>query len=284
MMSFTDRFFSTSHFRKGVTKLGQIFQACGFDLNPPPLKITKYTVESSRWPDHYKPLKIAAASDFHVGSTHVPLSYLESVVEKINTLKADIILLPGDFLNSPYGGDGIYIEPKQIAAVLGKLKAPLGVYAALGNHDHYEDPAGMCDALEANGIDVLYNQSILVSRDGQIFNLVGIGDATTGNANCKMAFSRVNSEIPTIAMCHNPITTHEISEVVVTVAGHTHGHQYKLPFIKQPVLGCPDYDLARGKTVKNGSSVIVSSGIGTSLVPFRNVAPEIVELNISAPS
>lgn len=281
MFGVTDKLLRSSAFWTSLRRTGHLLTKMGINPKPPEMQTVRYTLHSEEWPQSHGSLKIALASDFHVGSTHMPLDRFEEVIESLQSLNADITLLPGDFLNSPYGSDGGYVPPVEIAARLKDLSAPLGVYSVLGNHDIYEDPQGMNSALFNVGIDDLLNQSRVVDRPAGAFNIVGVGDATTGYSDCKAAFAQAASDLPTIALCHNPISVHDMPKIAAAVAGHTHGGQFKLPFLSKKTLGCSDGSLLYGQTLsKAGTPVIVTSGLGTSLLPFRNVAPEIVEITL----
>ena len=281
MYSLSDRFFCSGRLWKAVAAFGRAAESCGLNLSPPPLQITEYKLSSERWPQHYKPLKVAIASDFHVGCLTAGPAAVEDVVSRINALQPDVILLPGDFLNSPYGHDGVYIEPAVVGDIFGKLQAPCGVHAVLGNHDIYEDPDGLWCSFKKNGINIMHNESAMVNREGGKFSVAGVGDYTTGHQDCEKAFLEAMGASPVVALAHNPMSAYFMPKgIVASVSGHTHAKQFKIPGIKQPTLRCPDEGLAYGISQKNTNPVIVTSGIGTSLVPYRNVAPEIVLLTI----
>ncbi len=285
MPAFSDIFFQSSRLTNAAFHFGKAVHSMGLiNMMPPPLEVKEYKLISARWPSHYKPLKIAMAADFHVGCLAVGLDDVRNYVERINALEADIILLPGDFLNSPYGHDGVYVEPKEIAAAFEGLHAPCGVHAVLDNHDIYEDPR-ICDSLRNVGINVLVNNSVIVHGTGQEFRLVGVHYETMedNHSHCKRAFSTAKDNLPIIAMCHNPVSIHGMPEgLVAAVAGHTHAQQFKIPGVKNMILDCHDKGLDYGYVERRGNPLIVTSGLGTSVMPFRNVAPEIVEITINA--
>ena len=279
--SFSQRVMDSPLLWTAIRRAGDFAQACGLDTRPPPLKITRYTIASPAWPDGHKPFRVAMAADFHAGCTSITLEELNKVAGEMNALKADIIFMPGDFVNSAHGSDGVYIEPAAIADVLGSLSAPQGVFAVLGNHDIYEDPQGMVRQFRKKFIRVLFNEAVVAGENGMRFNLVGVGDCTTGNARSKEAFRDIDPALPVIAMCHNPYSIHEMPRgIVAAVAGHTHGTQFRIPGIRQPIQGCPDSGLDYGMIRRDGKPIIVTGGIGTSTIPFRNHPPEIVEISI----
>ena len=107
-------------------------------------------------------LRIAVLSDLHIGSPHVGLDKLRTIVEKTNAEQADLVVLLGDFVTGGPNGRraGGFVEPELTAAELKKLHAPLGVYAVLGNHDWWYDGDRVGKALTAVGIPVLENKAV----------------------------------------------------------------------------------------------------------------------------
>jgi predicted MPP superfamily phosphohydrolase len=271
-----------------------------YEIEPNWLKTTTYDISSSHWPQQEPPLSVAVASDFHVGSPNVTLQHLPTLVDKINALKADVIVLPGDFLTMT-GNDrvigGSYVPPEEIAAALKNLKAPLGVYAVLGNHDVYNDPEGMKRALEGVGIRVLDNDSAHVKSALYDFWVAGLADDTTQKPDWNATRAKIpalagNGEnkfiAPTILIMHDPGSVLDVDgspqfSPIVSVAGHTHGGQF-LPFLDKyfgnPVTRAPVKYLY-GHFSEPGRELVVTSGLGESVVPLRlGARPEIIKLKI----
>jgi predicted MPP superfamily phosphohydrolase len=256
-------------------------------------RTTAYRVKSVSWPGHYQPLKIAIAGDFHVGCPAVGLETLADIVADINALKADIVLLPGDFLNSVEGLyclNGIYIDPDALAATFSKLEAPFGVFSVLGNHDWNNAPAHLRYRLEKIGICVLENEATQISINGDPLWITGIGDDSTGHADLSRTFAQVCGTAPVIAMCHSPATFLDIQSYAgfrpaLTVAGHTHGGQICLPLVgalMKPNARVP-WRYFYGHVREDDCDLVVTSGIGTSIFPLRvGMMPEIVSLDLAA--
>ncbi len=122
-------------------------------------------------------LRIAVLSDLHIGSPHVGLDKLRTIVERTNAEQPDLVVLLGDFVTGGPNGArwGGFVEPEQTAAELKKLRAPLGVFAVLGNHDWWYNGHRVGNALTDVGIPVLENRAVHV---GHIW-LVGIADYWT---------------------------------------------------------------------------------------------------------
>lgn len=251
-------------------------------------------LDSAGWPEDHKDLKIAVAGDFHVGCPAVGLDDLAEIVHDLNAMQADVIVLLGDFLNSVEGyrfSNGEYVDPELIAEVLAGLKAPHGVFTVLGNHDWKNDGKGLRRALERHGITVLENDATKIEISGNPIWLTGIDDDSTGHADLAGTFSQVSGNAPVITLCHDPANFLEIKEYphvkpVVTLAGHTHGGQIRIPVLGLNT-GEPDgrvpYRYFYGNVRENDRDMIVTSGLGTSKIPVRIASlPEIIELTIGS--
>ncbi|MDR0777160.1 MAG: metallophosphoesterase [Azonexus sp.] len=232
------------------------------------------------------PLTIAVAADLHVGSPHAGLPMLRRVVDQLNASQPDLILLPGDFMTRGVPG-GETIEPAAIAGELARLKAPLGVYATLGNHDWGYDGEQVRQALQKVGITVLENAAVALPTAAGSLWLVGIGDDMTGHARPDQAFAQVPAAAPLIVMMHDPANAPDLpARALVAFAGHTHGGQVRLPFIGALITpGRSPRRHAGGWIPDAPVPTFVTVGVGTSILPLRfNCPPETVVLHLSAPS
>lgn len=254
-----------------------------FFVEPEWMRFKDYHFTSPKWPKEAKPLRIAYASDFHVGCPSVGMEEMAHVVEKINALDADIILLGGDYLSHVLLGQTF--TPEEIAAVFAPLSAPLGVYSVLGNHDWWRADQGMAlwTALEANGVKVLENSAVKITQDGFSFWLSGMADDSTRTPDYSKAMSFVADDDPVIMLAHDPASFMEIGErPVLTICGHTHGGQVVIPYISPIVIpGRAPLKYAYGHIQEQGRDMIVSSGLGTSVLPVRfGRRPEILTIEV----
>jgi hypothetical protein len=103
-------------------------------IEPNRLTINPATLEIPAWPAGFENCKIVALSDLHVGSPHVTLDKLRQIVQRTNEQNPDLIVLLGDYVIQGVIG-GTFVEPEVFAEALKDLRAPLGIYAVLGNHD-----------------------------------------------------------------------------------------------------------------------------------------------------
>lgn len=241
-------------------------------IEPENLKVTNYTIKD----DRLSGLKVVFASDFHIKPKHE--KQLEKVVNLINSQEADIVLSAGDFVNGHTKKSTM--PPSEIAKGLGKVKSKQGFYATLGNHDGWYDAKIVKKELEANGIKVLENDNTSIKiNDKEIF-IAGLEDIMTGEPNVYLALEKTKS--PVIMLTHTPDMFPKIPyEVNLTLAGHTHGGQVRLP-IFGPLFTASDYHdkYAKGLIEEDGRKMIVTTGVGTSILPIRfNCPPEIVVIN-----
>jgi uncharacterized protein len=236
------------------------------------------------WPAGLEGMKVAVLSDLHVGSPYVGTDKLSYIVMRVNAAQPDMVVLLGDFVIQEVVG-GKFVEPEVTAGILKGLRARLGVFAVLGNHDWWYDGLRVKRALESAGIIVLEDDAARVERGGEAFWVAGLADAWTNQTDIRGTFARVTDEGAVIAITHNPDIFPKIPRrAALTLAGHTHGGQVNLPFLGR--LRVPSefgQRYAAGHVVEDGRHLFVTTGIGTSIFPVRfRVPPEIVFLTLKA--
>ncbi len=257
--------------------------AWAFWWEPSSLQVEEYEIVTQKW---YKkePLRIAVLADLHTGSPHHGFKMLERIVQETNAASPDLILLAGDFVIHGVIG-GTFIPPEKSAKYLSKLKARLGVYAVLGNHDWWFDYDQVFQAFIDNGIPVLEDRSILIQNNADTFWLAGISDFWEGEHDIDKALTDVPKGSSIIAFTHNPDLFPEIPDRVdLTIAGHTHGGQVNLPLLGRLVVPSRyDDRYAIGHIIENARHLFVTPGLGTSILPIRfRVPPEISIVTIRA--
>ena len=172
----------------------------------------------------------------------------------------DLILLPGDFVAGHLPAHSA--TPEEIAARLGRLNAKLGVYAVLGNHDHWQQPQRIEAALAANGIGLLENRSVRLEADGKPFHLVGVTDWLKQRQPDWGALLPPDS-LPSLVMTHTPDVFDSMPEKpALAVAGHTHGGQIDLPLLGAPAVPSRFGErYLRGLIRDRGNLVFVTTGL-----------------------
>jgi uncharacterized protein len=277
-----------------VLAVAAALAAWAFWLEPASLTVRHVNLAVPVWHAEHAGLKVALLTDLHVGAPHMSLARLRRVVERVNAEAPDVVLITGDFvIGGPRdeGGErggvagGTFVEPEPIAAELKALRAPLGVYAVLGNHDWWFDGERVTRALEGAGLRVLENRAVRVERDGRAFWLAGVADLWTRRPDIEGALREVTTDDPVILFTHNPdIFPRVPARVSLTLAGHTHGGQVNLPLVGRPVVPSQfGQRYAFGHVVEGGRHLYVGGGLGTSIIPARfRVPPEIVVLTLEA--
>lgn len=251
-------------------------------IEPNRLIIHEETIALSAWPNALGQLRIAAISDLHAGSPFIDESKLRVIVDKTNATQPDVIVLLGDFMVAD-NWHSERIEPEVIAGVLSSLKAPLGVYAVLGNLDWRYSEERVRAALEGVGIRVMDNDVAHLRHNGLPFWIVGIADAWSASDDIQGTAARVTRGEPVIGLTHNPDILPRLPALFhLTLAGHTHGGQVNLPFLGRRMVPSEfGQRYAAGHVEEDGKHLFVTTGIGTSIFPIRfRVPPEIAVLTV----
>ena len=261
-------------------------------IEPQQLVVTPYTLKPRGWPAGRK-LTITVIADLHAGGPDMPLPNVQRIVDTANALKSDVIVMLGDYI-ARYRFAVERIPDPVWAAELARLQAPLGVWAILGNHDWWYDLAGVRNALAEVRIPLLENQAVLLGPEGERVWVAGIGDQIAyrighgrfrGVDDLPGTLAQVTTDDPVILLVHEPdIFPRVPSRVALTFAGHTHGGQIRVPLI-WPAFVPSRYGkrYAYGHVIERERHLIVSGGLGTSIIPARfGVPPEIVHVTLSA--
>ena len=242
-------------------------------FSPDP-EITETDIWLNRLSPAHDGLKIAHLTDLH-HSLYTPLDEIQRAVHMANHLRPDMVALTGDYVTlSP-----AYIWP--VARALGKLRARLGVFAILGNHDFRVDPEEITRALRAQRIRVLRNaHCALRSGAGRLW-MVGVDDLWWEAADIRAALRSIPARDPKILLCHNPlgIYTAAAHGIDLVLSGHTHGGQVRLPMVGS-VYGRSKLGerFVEGWNRLDGTQIYVSRGIGKVLLPIRFGCPPEVTL------
>ncbi len=217
-------------------------------------------------------IKIAFAADFHIAPDDT--KRLEKTISALNREQPDIIILGGDYVKGHKQYTSMPVA--DIAARLAKLQAPAGIYAVLGNHDIWYGKDAVTAALQNHNITVLDNQNRRIKIKNHNLTIVGISDLATDKPDFIKAFR--NAAAPAVLITHSPDTFPESPKTALTLAAHTHGGQIRLPFIGAPVVNSAyGQRYNNGLISENGKTMIVTQGLGTSILPLRfNCRPEIV--------
>lgn len=227
----------------------------------------------------HAPLRAAWLCDLHYG----PFIGVGSVAAWVDTtlaLRLDIVLLGGDLVDALGRG-----QPRSLVDQLARLRAPLGVWGVWGNHDHRRLRAsGGLDAFEGAlaeaGIVMLRNRGVQVRDD---LYLAGLDDWREGRPDLTVTLAGRPAGVPCLLLSHNPdALPHVPEDVDLTLCGHTHGGQVRLPFVG-PLITSSRYGrrFAAG-WVRGPALGYVSRGLGVSQLPVRVACPpELTDLTLA---
>lgn len=237
-------------------------------IEPRWVDINHIHIKINALPKRFEGFTIAQLSDIH-HCKYVPAGFIRKCVRQVNALSPDIIALTGDFVH-----DSDQRLPS-VAEELSHLKAKEGVFAVPGNHDNRELTLY---ALSKKGIRLLINELVPLYRKNDYILIAGVDDLWRGTADIDKTLRDVNGE-PTIMLSHNPdiMTGIKHGNVDFVMAGHTHGGQIYIPFVK-PSAMFPQFDTPymAGLFRVGKTALYVNKGIGTSSYPVRFFArPEI---------
>jgi predicted MPP superfamily phosphohydrolase len=223
---------------------------------------------------------VAHLTDFHI-SRRVPLSLLVEAVDLANAQKPHLVALTGDFVHAGWR----YVE--QVAEILGRLRAQIGVVAVLGNHDfavrtrlswsRSRLSQRIESALQQRGVRVLRNQAWQVERNGANFYVVGVDDLWSGHCDVQAAFRDVPAQSPCLLLAHHPQTIERLAghRAVLTLAGHTHGGQVNWPGFGPIFLGGKSRRWASGLFHHRNGLLYVNRGVGYGWRLRFRVRPEV---------
>lgn len=244
--------------------------------------VRETTVRLAGWPAGVRPVRILLASDIHIQGPDMPPERLGRVVEQMMALRPDLILLAGDFMGDRQLATRYYSYDEGLAPLSG-LRAPLGVYAVLGNHDHWNDAPAAARALRAAGIVLLSNEARRVGP----FALGGLDDAHTDRADLPRTLAQMAAAGGIkLLLSHSPDPFPEVpAHVPLMLAGHTHCGQIVLPLIG-PLATASRHGTRYvcGRIEEGGRTLIVGAGIGTSVLPFRlGARPDMWLIEVGGP-
>ncbi|HKO99904.1 MAG TPA: metallophosphoesterase [Pyrinomonadaceae bacterium] len=239
---------------------------------PHRLTIEHHQIFLRRLPAALDGFRIVQLSDIHL-SRFTSSQQIERAVQTATNLQPDIIALTGDYISK----ERQYAAP--CAELLGKLRARHGVYAVLGNHDHWTDAALITDLFRAEGITVLVNQGMRFEKDGAAFWLAGVDDTMVGLEDLPLALAGSRDDEMKLLLAHNPIILRRAARegVDLVLSGHTHGGQVKLTSDRS-TSARPRRRVLKGLASEGETQIYVTRGLGTVVLPVRFGCPPEVSL------
>jgi predicted MPP superfamily phosphohydrolase len=279
--------------------IGLLALAYAYFIEPNRLVVNQQPLEIAGWPSSIDGFKIVAIGDIHGGSNGVDEAKLRHIVELTNEQQPDLIVLLGDYVSQAGGGKRsqrpLRMPMHTIAENLAGLKAKYGVIAVTGNHDDWYNHDEVSNELRSLGYTVLDDEIKTIDFAGQQVRILGLQDQLhipawqTYSDHLKDVIAKTGGSGPIILLEHSPdilpIVTGDLlilPDLKLILAAHTHGGQVWLPIVGSLIVPSSyGQKYSHGHIKENGVDMFVTSGVGTSILPFRfMMPPEIAVLTI----
>jgi uncharacterized protein len=232
-------------------------------------------------------LVVVQLSDFHAGFTpSLNLRATRKAIDLALQAQPDLVLITGDFAGGPHGRE-------ELRRQLRRLRAPLGVFGVLGNHDHGDSKAPFVQstdprAIEDCGVRLLLNDAVTVAHRGAAIQIGGIDDTDGGHDDLPAVLAALDRRpgVLRLLLSHHAevIKRTAPGDFHLTLAGDTHGGQICLPLPgRRVLLSDLGAEFAEGDYDVGGRPLSVTRGVGTSMLPFRAFCrPEVVVFRVEA--
>jgi predicted MPP superfamily phosphohydrolase len=250
-------------------------------VEPTWLEVNRRDVPIAGLPAAFDGFRLVQLSDLHCSSKVDP-EFIDEAVDLAVAERADVVAVTGDFIHH-----GFRHVPRAAAHVR-RLSAPHGVFAVLGNHDysirnalglrrHRHLHRAVADALAAEGVRVLRNETVTLERDGAALHLTGVDDLWSRTCDLDTAYAGTDVRRPRVVLAHNPRTVEYLGgrRCDLMLSGHTHGGQIDLPKLGRVALGKRTRRFAAGMYEYEGTYLYVNKGVGFGWRLRYNVRPEV---------
>ena len=212
-------------------------------------------------------VRIGLITDTH-HSAYTSLPFIQRAVAMLQRESPDLVVLGGDYVTLRQRA---YVS--DAAAPFAALRAPEGVFGVLGNHD---EAAGVSRVLRAAGVSVLRDARTRLRIRGETVDLLGV-DYWTRRPDEIAPLARGRAPF-TILLAHDPRRLWEAAalRIPLVLSGHTHGGQVSLPIVGP--VAAQKFPVAAGIRIEDETTLFVSRGVGTVLIPCRIGCPPEVAL------
>jgi predicted MPP superfamily phosphohydrolase len=227
-------------------------------------------------PERLDGVKMGVIADFHAGAFTTREDILQAI-SIVNEERPDLIALLGDYVDGAYSHSRKNVEKgSYVFDALKRLKAPLGIYAVLGNHDHWTDAALVRKKLSRLPLVILNNQNVSL---GNGLAVAGVDDFWEGPSDPFKAIRNLSTESVIIMLSHNPDVNIQLKgdkQVRLVMSGHTHGGQIRIPFTNwAPWVPCSWKYRGSSGLIRETQHrwTFLTKGVGTFFVPVRLACP-----------
>jgi uncharacterized protein len=256
-------------------------------IEPNRPRLVRVDVALPRLPPSFDALSIAHLSDFHF-DPYFSVTPIQAATRIVNEVKPDLVVLTGDFVTLPLLKTRAIVteaarQVEPCAELLQQVRAPLGTWAVLGNHDVLTHGLHVETTLRQAGIQVLRNRAVPLERDGKRIWLAGVDDVLAGGDDLDRTLRGVPAPEAVILLAHEPDFADQAANypIDLQLSGHSHGGQVRFPFVGPLYLP----ELARkyplGLRRVGRLKLYTNPGVGTLRIPVRwNCPPEVTLIRL----
>jgi uncharacterized protein len=250
----------------------------GTRLEPEWLKLERISVPLPNLPPAFDGYRIAQLSDIHVGPGTAP-STIDRAIQMTLALRPDLIVVTGDFVTGRVDKGALH---GYLARLVGA--APDGIWATMGNHDHWSKVEVVREVLETARVPELRNAHTIIERDNQALWLAGVDDVWERHHDLPRALTGIPTDGTAILLAHEPDFADEVfplGRVSLQLSGHSHGGQVRIPGIGAPVTPELGTKYPIGLRQLGGMWLYTSRGVGQSHAIRINCRPEVTEITLA---
>lgn len=262
----------------GTSALGSTVYGWDYLREPAHLHLKQIDVHLPNLPPAFDGYRIVNLTDIHLGPS-IAYESVTHAAKMTADLEPDLIVLTGDFVTE-------FVDEGPLYTTLRSLSAPDGVWAVMGNHDHWSDVEAVRRIVQQAGVIELRNAHIRIERGCESLYLAGVDDIWEQKHDLAAALDGIPANATTILLAHEPDYADEVAptnRVALQLSGHSHGGQVAIPLIEKPVLS-EFVHLARkyprGLYQIGSMWLYTSAGLGRSWVPRVHASPELTEITL----
>lgn len=210
-----------------LAALGGFGAAYIWKVEPGWLAVERLEIPLAGLPSGLDGLRIAQLSDLHAGAD-LPPERLDAALRTVARLESDLLVVTGDWVT--YDAADAFPAARAVA----RWSPPLGIYAILGNHDHWTDAETVARAVQEAGITLLRNQRVRFSAGGETLWLAGVDDVWEEHHDLDAALAGVPAGASVVLLAHEPDYADTVAadgRVGLQLSGHSHGGQVRLPLM-----------------------------------------------------
>jgi uncharacterized protein len=245
-------------------------------VEPEDVEVVSVSLVLPRLDARFDRYRIAQISDLHADSWMTPGRVL-GLVNLVNAEEPDLVAITGDFATHSRFRSLIR-HALGLAAPLRRLRAPDGVVAVLGNHDHKTETQAVRRVLAASGVIELCNTVLTLRRDRAALHLCGVDDVREGRVDLDAVLRRLPEEGVAVLLTHEPDFADEsvvAGRFDLQLSGHSHGGQVGLPLIRSLFLPKLSRRYPSGLYLVNDMYLYTNRGLGAHPRFRFNCRPEI---------